>query len=54
MPTVKEMMENLFSSDEEEEGVVLDEYLPDQKKFFIPSPTTFVSQNGANKKACPG
>ena len=55
MPTVKEMMEHLFSSDEEEEGVVLEEYLPvGKKRRLIPSPTTIVSQSGANKKASPG
>jgi hypothetical protein len=62
MPTVKEMMEHIFSSDEEEdEGGILDKYQPLQKKcWLIPSPTTLashsalVSHTGAIQKACPG
>ena len=62
MPTVKEMMEHIFSSDEEEdEGGILDKYQPLQKKcWLIPSPTALashsalVSHTGAIQKACPG
>jgi hypothetical protein len=61
MATVKEMMQHIFSSDEEEEGGILDKYQPVEKKCqLIPSPTTlashsaWVSHSGAIQKTCPG
>ena len=48
MPTVKEMMEHCFSSDEEEEGVHLDESPPFRKKRrCVPAPTKMVCKSDA-------
>ncbi len=49
MPTVKEMMEHLFSSDEEEEE------LPCHKKIMaIPSPTKLVHKSDKNNQTSHG
>jgi hypothetical protein len=54
MPTDKEIM-HLFLSDEEEEDVRPEEYLPVQKKCrCIPSPTKLVCKSYTNQKASPG
>ena len=51
MPTVKEMMEHLFTSDEDEE----DEELPSHKKIMvIPSPTKLVHKSDKNNETSHG
>ena len=52
MLTVKEMMEHLFTSDEEEEDVQPEEYLPIKKKGrWVASARTLVNQSDATNKS---
>jgi hypothetical protein len=55
MPTVKEMMDHLFSSEAEEEDVHPQEYLPVKKKgCWVASPKTLVDQSAATNKSSHG
>ena len=55
MPTVKEMMDHLFSSDEEEEKDQPEEYLPVKKKgSWVATTRTLVNQSGSTNKSSHG
>jgi hypothetical protein len=55
MPTVKEMMDHLFSSDEEEEKDQPEEYLPVKKKgSWVATTRTLVDQSGSTNKSSHG